>query len=321
MSTIIGRGGDDDRICDRRTACPSKNNTYLSHPHFSEFFLLYVRFSVALTHIILCFQTTHTTVHRILWKPRHNSRPPPMQLILESKAPQLMDCPETTQSPLHGSQASEGSSSVASQAPCHRIFNSSNATSQLRQPDRRSGSQSVPSGSPELLSELSSWSEHRLDPQYSQLSAPPSQALSSIPSSIYAPGRAQQDLASPEPQSLQQYIPSQTLNQYAPSSSYFDPITPSVHSYQEYGGGGTTTSFRGLEGSRSGHGWPTYNGDGTLLTSMEASGRRIVQGSSTELYSSGTEQSNEQGPNILSGMGSWGSSLMTGGANVSDGMR
>ena len=226
-----------------------------------------------------------------------------------------MDCPEIPRSLYHGSQASECSSSIPPYALCRRIYHFSNTTSQLPQSDRRHGSQSVPSGSPELLSELSSWSAHRLDPQYSQLSAPPSQASSSIPSSIYAPGRTQQA------QSLQQYIPSQTSNQYALSSSYFDAITPSVHSHHKYGGGGTTTSFRGSEGSCSGHGWPTYNGDGTLLTSMNASGRRILQGSSRELYSSDTEQSNEQGPNVLSGMGSWGSSLMIGGATVSDGMR
>lgn len=178
-----------------------------------------------------------------------------------------------------------------------------------------------------MFPESSSFSGHLLDSQCSQLSAPPLQASSSAPPSQYAPSQIQLDLASPESQSLQQYTPSQTSNQYALSSSYFQANSPSVHSYQKYDGGGTTTSFRGSEGSRSGHGWPICNGDGTLLTSMDISGRRTVQGSSTELYSSGAELSNEQGPNILSGMCSWGSPRVPGGTNVSgnhhisDGMR
>ena len=321
MSTIIGRGADNDRICERRTASPSKNSTYFSDPRFSQFCLLHMRFPAALTHIILFFQTT---VHRILRKPRHNSRPPPKQLTLELQTPQLMDCPEIPQSPLHGSQASEGSSSIASQAPCRRIYDSSNTTSQPPQLDRRPVSQSVPSGRSELLPELSPWLAHRLDPH--ELSASPLQASSSIPPSIYAPGRPQQDSTSPESQSLQQYIPSQTPNGYSLSSSYFEAVAPSVHSHQRYGGGGTTTSFRGSEGSRSGR-WPTYNVDDTPVTSMDAYGRRIVQGSSIELYNPGAEQSNEQGPNVLSGMDSWGSPRVPGGANVSgsyhrsDGMR
>ena len=229
-----------------------------------------------------------------------------------------MDCPKIPQSPFHGSQASEGSSSIAHHALSRRIYNFPNNISQLPQPNRRPGSQSVPSGSHELLPELSSWSAHRLDPQYTQLSAPPLQASSSITPSIYTPGRTQQDLASLESQSLQQYTPSQTSNQYSLSSSYFEAVTPSVHSHQRYAGGGTTSSFRGAEGSRSGHGWPAYNGDCTPLTSLDSSGRRIVQGSSPELYNSGAEQSKEQGPNVLSGMGSWGSPRVTGGANVSD---
>ena len=246
---------------------------------------------------------------------------------MNSQAPQLMDYPEIAQSPLHGSQTSEGSASIAPCALCRRFYNFSNPTCELPQHDIRPGAQSMSSGRSELFPEPPSLPAHLLDFQCSQPSAPPLQASSSVPPSQYAPSQTQLDLASPESQSLQQYTPSQTSNQYALSSSYFEVNTPSVHSYQRYGGGGTPTSFRGSEGSRSGHGWPTCNGDGTLLTSMDTSGRRPVQGSSTELYSSGAELGNDQGPNILSGMCSWGSPRVPGGANVSgnhhrsDGMR
>ena len=176
-----------------------------------------------------------------------------------------------------------------------------NTTSQLPQSDRRLGS---------------SWPAHCLDPQCPQVFAPPLQASSPAPSSIYTPDRTQQDSASPQSQSLQQYTLSQTPNQYILPSSYFEANTPSVHSHQRHGGGGTATSFRGSEISRSGHDWPIYNGDGTPVTSMDTSGPRIVQGSSIELYNPGAEQSNEQRLNVLSEMGSWGSPRVPGGANV-----
>ena len=254
-------------------------------------------FPVALTHIILYFQTTHTMVHRILRKHRHQSRPLPKQTP-ESQATQQMDYPETPQSPFNGSQASEssssseGSSSIAPQAPCRRICNSSNTTSQLPQPDRRAGSQSVPSGSPEQSPELSSWQAHHLDPQYPELSASSLQAPSSITPSIYAPGRSQQDSASLESRTYEQYVASQISNQYSLPSSNFED-------------------------------WPTHNGDGSALASMDASGWQNVRESSIDIYDPGAEESNE----LLSGMGSWENPRVLGGASISyschrcDGMR
>ena len=230
-------------------------------------------------------------VHPILRKPRHKSRPPPKQLTLESRAPQLMDYAEIPQSPFHGSRASEGSSSITPQAPCPSIYNSSNTTSQLPQPDRRPGSQSVPSGSPEQLPELS-WQAHHLDPQYPELSAQFLQASSSIPPSIYAPDRGQQDSASLESQKYERYVASQISNQYPLPSSYFED-------------------------------WPTSNGDGSPLASVDASSRQNIQESSIDSYDPGAEESNE----LLSGMGSWVSPRVPGGASVldnphrSDGMR
>ena len=203
-----------------------------------------------------------------------------------------MDYPEISQSPFHGSQASEGSSSIAPQAPCRRIYNSSNTTSQLPQPDRRAGSQSVPSGSPEQLSELSSCQPHRLDPQYPELSASSLQASSSIPPSIYAPGRSQQDSASLESQTYEQYVASQISNQYSLPSNYFED-------------------------------WPPHNGDGSPLASMDASGWQNVRESSIDSYDPGAGESNE----LLSGMSSWENPRVPGAASVldtyhrSDGMR
>ena len=237
-----------------------------------------------------------------------------------------MGCRGISQCPPHGSQAIEGSSSIAPQAPYRIVYNSSNTTLQLPQHDIRPGSQRMSSERPRMLPEPLSWSAHRLDPQCPQISAPPLQASSSVPPSMYATGRTKQVLSSPESQSLQQYTPSQTSDQYSLSSIYFEAISPSVPSHQRYGGRGITTPFRGLEGSRSGDGWPAYNGDGTPLTLMDTSGP-IVQGSSIEFHNPGAEQSNKQGPNVLSGVGSWGSPWVPGEANVSgnyyrsDGMR
>ena len=294
---------------------PQQNITYLPPPRSPEFCLLHVRPPVALTRTFLYFQATHTTVYRILWNSRHNSRTSPN--AMNSQAPQLIDCPEIAQSLLHGSQTSEGSASIAPQAPNRRIYNSPNTISQLPQPDRRPGYQSLPSGSPEVLPELPSWLVHRPFAQYPEISTPPLQASSSIPPSVYAPSRTQQDLVYLDSQASEQYAASQISNRYPLPSSYFEAIPPSNHSHQKYDGEGTTTSFRGSEGSRSGYGWLNYNGDGTPLTSMDAYGRRIVQASSRELHNPGAEQGNEQGPNVLSEIGSWGSPRVPGGANVS----
>ena len=205
-----------------------------------------------------------------------------------------MDYPGIPQFPLHGSQASEGSSSTAPQA------NFSNTTSQLSQHYRRPESQSMPSGRPRPLPDLPPGLAHRPDPRYPQPPALPLQTSSSAPSC--ALDRPQQYLAPLESRISPQYTASQTSNPYFLQSS----------------------CIRGVEDSRSGNDLHTHNGDGSPLTSMDDSGPQIVQLRPIEPYNSGAEQSNEQGPNVLSETGSWAS---RGGANVSnshhtsDGMR
>ena len=73
-----------------------------------------------------------------------------------------------------------------------------------------------------------------------------------------------------------------------------------------------------MEGTRSGRGWQTYNGDGSALTPMNASGQRIFQRSPIEPYNPGAEPSNEQAAIVLNEMGSWESYRVPGGPNVSD---
>ena len=218
-------------------------------------------------------------VHRMLRKPRRNSRPRSKQLTLESRAPQIMDCP----APFHCNEASEGSSSIAPQAPCRRVYNLSNTTSQLPHSDRQPGSQSVPSEDPEQLPELLSWQAHPLDPQYPELSASSLQAPSSRTPSTYAPGRSQQVSARLESETFEQYVASQTSNRYHLPSSYFEA-------------------------------WPTHNGDGSSLASIDASGRQSVQESSIDNHNLSAEESNE----FLSEMGSWNSPRVLGGASVLD---
>ena len=231
-----------------------------------------------------------------------------------------MDHPGIPQSPVYGSQASEGSYSIAPQAPCHRIDDSPSTASQLPQHDRLRGSQRLPSGIPRLLPELSSWQAHRSPPLSPQPSAPPSQASSSVQTSSYAPGGMQQDLASLESQDPQQYTASQIPSQYLLSSSYYDAINPSNHliSDQESCGENSASCFGGVEGSRSGHGGCILNGDGSPLTSMDASGQRISQGSFIEPYNPGAEQSNEQAAIIFSGVDLCRSCQVPFGANISD---
>ena len=189
-----------------------------------------------------------------------------------------MDRPEIPQFPLHGSQVSEGGSSIAPRAPRHRICESSNTVSQSPQPDRRPEPQGMPSGSSERLPELS-WRAHRPDPQYSELSAPPLQASSSIPPSTYASSRTQQDLASLESQTYDQYV----VSGYSLPSSYFEL-------------------------------WATESGDGSPSTPMDASAQAIVQGSFRDDYNPGAEKRNE----LLSELGSWGRPRVPGEANVLD---
>lgn len=74
----------------------------------------------------------------------------------------------------------------------------------------------------------------------------------------------------------------------------------------------------GVEDSRSGHVLHSHNGDRFSLTSMVDSGPQTAQLSPIEPYNSGAEQSNEQGPNVLSGMGSWASRRVLGRAKLSN---
>ena len=87
------------------------------------------------------------------------------------------------------------------------------------------------------------------------------------------------------------------------------------------------TCISEAEDSRSGHVLHSHNVDGFPLTSMVDSGPQTVQLSPIEPYNSGAEQSNEQGPNVLCGMGSWASRQVPDRAkflnknHTSDGMR
>ena len=214
-----------------------------------------------------------------------------------------MNHPKIPQSLVHGSQASEGNSSIPPQSHYHSIDDFLSTASQSPRPNRHPESQS-------LLLER--------DPQCPQLLAPASQASSSMPPSSYAPGRAQQDPASLESSYFQQllYTASQLSSQDSRPSSDYNTITPSDRylSDQEYCEGATAPFFPGLEGSLSDHGYHTYNGYGHPPTSMDASGQLVVPVPSVE--PSIGKPSSENLVTSLSGMDSWWSPPVLGGANV-----
>lgn len=232
----------------------------------------------------------------------------------------MMDHPGIPQSPLHGSQAREDSSCNDLQAHGLNLCNLSNTTSQLARHDERPGSHRMSSERSTLPLELLRLSNHRQDTRYPPLSAPPLRGPSSVRPSPYAPGRTQQDLVSLESQALQHATASPISNQYSFSSSYLEAFTPSDHpiSHNRYDGEGTTASISRVEDPISHQGWRNHTEYGSPLILMDASGLGNFQESSVESYNAGAEQSNEQGPVVLSEMGSWESRRVRDGVNLSD---
>ena len=201
------------------------------------------------------------------------------------------------QFPLRGSQTSEGNSSTAPQAKF------SNTASQFSQYNRRPESQRMPLGRSRPLLDLLPSLAHCSDPPCPQSSASHVHSSSSAPS--HTLGHPQQYPASLESRISPPYTASQMSNPY--------PLR--------------MICVSGVEGSRSGHVLHSHNGDGFPLTSMVDSGLQTAQMAPVEPYNSGAEQSNEQIPNVLSGMGSWASRQVPGRArfsnnhHTSDGMR
>ncbi|KAM0803417.1 hypothetical protein BDR22DRAFT_886786 [Usnea florida] len=142
----------------------------------------------------------------------------------------------------------------------------------------------MPSGRPRPLPNLLPSLAHCPDPPYPQSPAPPVQPSYSAPS--YPQGHPQQYPAPLESRISSPYTAIQVSNPYPLQISYIS----------------------GIEDPRSGHVLHSHNGDGFSLTS----GPQTAQLSSIEPYNSGAEQSNEQGPHVLNGMGSWASRQVPG---------